>query len=1106
MKKQLCHQLAVVFLLLYFSGTGRGQVTASITGVVRDASGAVVPGAAVTIQHVETGTRRAMETDANGNYSVPSLPVGQYEVNVEKSAFKQQVRRGITLVVGQQAVVNITLEVGNVEQRVTVTAEAPLVNTTLSPTSGLVSEREVKDLPLNGRSFDQLLTLNTGTANVSSNRNTNQPGNLFSVSGRRPEENRFLMNGVDYVSASGGVNAASPNGSNGQVLGVDAVREFNVVEHTYGAEWGKRAGAQISIVTTSGTNQVHGDLFEYLRNSVLDARNFFDRQTGPRIPPFKRNQFGGALGGPLKKDKLFLFGNYEGFRQRLGISSVSVVPDANARLGRLPPANDPLGPPASVAGVKQGMLAYANSFWPAPNQVLGGGLAYAYANPIQKVREDFGLARSDYIISTKDTFSANYLIQDGENDVPSPDPVFFRPLPLRSQLLSLQETHIFSPAVVNVATAGFSRGHINLGAFPAVPISPDLAFISGSPPGSIVIGGSATGAGQGTITTADGAGGPPGRFVRNFFTWSDDLHYIKGKHSWSAGGWIQRVQSNRFSSSLARATVTYSTLQTFLTDSPTQISAIPTLTELGFRTLEGAWYIQDEIKLKPNLTLRLGLRDEMTNGYNEVAGRCANFVFDQNGVIQSDPLVGPSCLVENHAKALWQPRVGLAWDPTGTGSWAVRAGFGIYNTLQDNLDQAFGGNPPFNARLTLSTPLLNTIPLRDGTPPPPSCSPTRSVNCAIFQPGQLDPTLRTPTIQDWSFTVEREITKDLVLQVGYVGSQSYHLEVGRDANTIRPQVCSDPRGCLSGGVLPLAQREMAPQGTTYLPPGLRPNPFVNRTFARDFPGTSSYHALHVSLVKRLSHGLAFKANYTHSKVLDINSQLDTDFNLSAPSDIANYYNLAQNKGPAAFNLPHQFNANFSYELPFGSGKPWGGSASGLVEKLIGGWQWNGILTAQSGLPFTPTVGSNRSGSGDTANPDVPNRNPAFSGPAITGNPNRWFDPRAFLLPVAGTFGNAGRNQFLGPNLTELDTSLFKKIRINERWNLQFRAEAFNILNRANFGQPAIGVYAGTPLGGAIALCELPSQASCPNISPSAGVITSTATTSRQLQFALKLLF
>src|SRR5438128_1890011 len=477
MKKRTCHQLALLLLVFHFSGTGWGQVTASITGVVRDVSGAVVPGAAVTVQHVETGTTRTAQTDENGNYSVPSLPVGQYEVDVQKTAFKQQVRSGIT-------------------------------------------------------------------------------------------------------------------------LAVDAVREFNGVEHTYGAEWGKRAGAQVSIVTTSGTNQVHGDVFEYLRNSVLDARNFFDRPIGLRIPPFKRNQFGGALGGPLKRDKLFLFGNYEGFRQRLGISSVSIVPDANARLGLLPPAGDPFGTPVPVAGLKQGMLPYSRSFWPAPNgSVLGAGLASSCTNPLHKVRVVCRLARLDYNISSKDSFSANYLIQDGENDVPSPDPNFFRPLPLRTQLLSLQETHVFSPALLNTASAGFGRGHIKLGAFPAVPIPTELAFIPGSPPGSIVIGGSATGAGQGTITTADGAGGPPGVFVRNFFTWADDVHYIRGKHSLSAGAWAQRVQSNRFSSYLARATVTYPTLQTFLTDSPTQFSVIPLLSGLGFIPMAGALYIQIVLKL-----------------------------------------------------------------------------------------------------------------------------------------------------------------------------------------------------------------------------------------------------------------------------------------------------------------------------------------------------------------------------------------------------------------------------------------------------------------------------------------------------------------------------
>src|SRR5437879_749294 len=383
---------------------------AAITGTVMDTSGAAVPGAMVTVKHLETGLTRAVEVDAAGSYSIASLPVGEYELTVEKMGFQREVRRGINLVVAQEAVLNLTLQVGTVVQQVTVTESAPLVNTTTTSMSGLISEQQIKELPLNGRSFDQLLTLNMSTANISSNRNPNQPGNLFSVAGRRPEENRFLMNGVDYVSASGGINTASPNGSNGQVLGVDAVREFNVVEHTYGAEYGKRAGAQISIVTSSGTNQLHGDVFEYLRNSVLDARNFFDRPIGLRIPPFKRNQFGGALGGPLKKDKLFLFGNYEGFRQRLGISSVSFVPDANARLGLLPPANNPLGTPVQVAGLNPGMLPYANYFWPAPNgPELGGGLAKDFDNPLQMVRDDYGVLCVGYHVYVNLSLLATYL-------------------------------------------------------------------------------------------------------------------------------------------------------------------------------------------------------------------------------------------------------------------------------------------------------------------------------------------------------------------------------------------------------------------------------------------------------------------------------------------------------------------------------------------------------------------------------------------------------------------------------------------------------------------------------------------------------------------------
>src|SRR5437899_9757556 len=362
--------------------------TATISGVVRDATGAVLPGATVTARHIESGLTRTGGTNESGDYKMPSLPVGAYELTTELPGFKQQVRRGINLVVGQEAVVNLTLEVGAAAESVTVTDEAPIVNATLSSTSGLINETQIKELPLNGRSFDQLLTLNVGTVDNRSNI-SNNGWTAFSVAGKRPETNRFLMNGVDYIGSNGAGSYITPSGSSGQLLGVEAVREYNVVQHTHGAEDGKRAGAQVTVVSSSGTNKVHGDLFEYVRNSALDARNFFEDAKGP----FKRNQFGGALGGPLKKDKAFLFGNYEGFRERWGVPSNAIVPDAQARQGLLPNA---AGVYAPVPNFEPRMLQFANAFWPAPSREifrdgLPTGSAYATGNPKRKVREDFAL-------------------------------------------------------------------------------------------------------------------------------------------------------------------------------------------------------------------------------------------------------------------------------------------------------------------------------------------------------------------------------------------------------------------------------------------------------------------------------------------------------------------------------------------------------------------------------------------------------------------------------------------------------------------------------------------------------------------------------------------
>lgn len=1098
----------VALAILFLIALGRGQAfaqgsTATMSGVVRDASGALIPGVSIAVKNTENGQTRTVVSSESGGYTVQFLPVGPYEVTTNMPGFKQQVRRGIDLVVGQEAVVNLTLEVGGATEQITVVEAPPLVNATLSSTSGLINEAQIKDLPLNGRSFDQLLTLNVGTVDNRSNIN-NAAWTSFSVAGKRPETNRFLMNGVDYIGSNSTGQFITPSGSSGQLLGVDAVREYNVLQHTYGAEYGKRVGAQVTVVSSSGTNEWHGDAFEYLRNGALDARNFFDDTIG--APPFTRNQFGGALGGPLKKDKAFIFANYEGFRERLAVSSVAIVPDAQARLGFLPcyivnPAANACADRSAyvpVTNLKTGMLPYANYFWPAPNgpELLTDGLptgtAKAISNPRRRVREDFGLLRFDSLISTKDSFYVNFNFDDGDRATPPADPVFITLTTQRSALFGLQETHVFSPTVLNIATLGYSRAWGTQVQAPAVPIPPNLVFLTGTNPGSITIGGgSNTNIAAGLVQPT---GNSPNRDTRNHFTAADDVRVSRGTHAWSMGGWAQYVQQNMYGGAQATAgTANYPTLLAFLQDAPTQFIANANPQPVYYRSTEAAWYLQDEMKLKRNLTLRIGVREEMTTGWSEAHNHASNYVYI-NDVIQTDPVVGHSALTENNAKMLWQPRIGLAWDPTGTGKWAVRAGFGIHHDLQDNVGHRLNANAPFNARMTIAnTPLLSIIPIPFGTQAPLSCNAQSSLQppaCSIFAPGGLDPVMKTPTLQQWSLTVERGLTQDLMLQLSYVGSEAYHVVTQMNRNMFRPEVCSIAAGCLSGGIRAANQAALVPQGTIYMPsrPGLRPNPYVGPTQSWFYNGTSSYQAGSVSLTKRATHGLYFKANYTYSKILDINSAFLATSASNEPPAVVNPFDLTHDRGPASFNLKHQFNANYSYQLPLGRGHSLAGRLTGITNQLVSGWQWNGSVAIQSGFPFTPVVGSNASGTGDTQNPDIPSWNPAFTGPVILGKVEQWFDPHAFVMPVAGTFGNVGRGQLTGPGLINFDMSLFKKFVVDERRSLQFRAEAFNIFNHTNFASPNPVTFSGN------------------NYSSSAGVITATSTTSRQIQFALKLLF
>ncbi len=585
---------AAVWLTVTAAVPAMAQVGGSISGRVEDASGGPVTGATVTVTSLETSTSRSGSTDAEGNYKVLALPLGPQDVKAGKAGFKTALRTGVILGIGQEAVINLRLEVGELSQQVTVAEPAPVVNTTTASIAGVVGEREVKELPLNGRSFDNLITLNPGAINYSALKSagtSTSNGNIFSVDGRRTAENLVLLNGIEYMGAS--QLAVTPGGVSGELLGIDAIREFNVLTDTYGAEYGKRAGAQVSVATQSGGNAPHGSLFEFLRNSAFDARNFFDQGS---VPPFRRNQFGGALGGPLRKDKLFLFGNYEGFRQALAVSNVSVVPDAEARLGLLPNASGVYKP---VANLNPAMLPYM-AFWPqanGPERLVGGlptGTALAYNNPRQPVREDFGTMRADYAINSRDSLAAVYTIDDGDTTIPLADPLFASYETLRSQVASAQETHIFSSRILNTFTAGYSRAAFNLDSLPLATFPASDSFVSGLGPGGIVIGGGVTTTGLGSITSAgpNNAAGVWNR--RNLFTASDSIQIVQGIHQISAGVWWQRLQDNEDSASRQLGQASFASLTTFLQGKVTTFQAVPTASNWAGEvcSARGIWKIR----------------------------------------------------------------------------------------------------------------------------------------------------------------------------------------------------------------------------------------------------------------------------------------------------------------------------------------------------------------------------------------------------------------------------------------------------------------------------------------------------------------------------------
>jgi hypothetical protein len=1020
-------------------------VGGSIGGVVTDASGGVIRGAQVLVHNTETGVERKLVTGGDGRYTAPSLPVGRYDIDVSSDGFGTQHRSGVVLTMGQSQVLDIALSVGALTQDVTVDATPATVNVSTQQTSGLVDERQVKELPLNGRSYDQLVTLNPGTVNYTGQRSggvgssNSSVGNMFAVSGRRPQDNIFLLNGVEYTGAS--LINVTPGGTSGQLLGVDAVREFNVVTDTYSVSYGKRDGAQVSIVTASGTNTIHGDVYEFARNSFFDARNYFDPA---RVPEFQRNDFGISLGGPVRKNKLFLFANYEGYRQNLGESLVALVPD-NASRAKAVPSVVPL-----------------LNLWPIQNgpEVLTNGASTGIAEWIgsapQHIREDFGTTRLDANLTPNDPLFAVYTIDDSTAHTPSQDPYSVIDEALREQVLSIQETHIFSPNLLNIARAGYSRASfLFLGSVPANIQAVTPSFIPGKPTGAVVIAGSTASNGASSVTSAGANVGANNAIARNLFTFDDHIYWTLGRHQIEAGIWLQRLESNDNLAQDRFGQASFASLATFLAGTIKTFTYAPQPTELGWRTLFADFYLEDTFHLTPRLELRAGFRSESSTGWSETRGRAGvyNVV---NSILQTNHSIQTDAIDDNRALFLPEPRLGLAWNVFGNNTTSLRAGVGLHHSLLDALDYRLDQAAPFNTVYTYSGTSVSA---------PTGATPQVS-------PSTVDPDIATPSVLAYNLKIEQQVARATSLTIAYSGSHSTHQILSGDLN--------EPPFVVQNGVITYTSTVKA-------------NPALANSTSWWSGGSGNYNALIVDLRHDLSHGLQFRANYTWSKNLDDGSAWNTSVSANTPAFVEVPSRPHLDYGPAATDLRHIASFNATYELPVGEGKTFLAKSGTLTSHIVSGWSLSGIASLLSGFPFSPQLGYNPTNSGDSRNPVRPNLNPAFTGALYPDGSTaqrvaEFFNPAAFAAPPNTTVGNASRDSLSGPGYADVDLSLVKSTSLTEHTRLQLRAEFFNLLNHTNLQLPNEVVYvaAGT-LG-------------------SPGVITSTAGTSRQIQLGAKVIF
>lgn len=1077
---------AIAIFVLATSLSGRAQgVLAEIRGAVTDASGSVIPHATVMVLDTAKGWKRIGVTDAHGEFDVPELVADSYELSVESQGFQKSVRRGILLQTGQQARINVVLQLGSVDQTVTVTGDASQVQTENATLGAVVDDRKIAELPLNGRQFWQLAQLVPNAYPPISGSSLAFRGG-FNIAGQSEVNNNYLLDGIDNSDEATMQPVVSPS--------VDGIREFKVLTGVYNAEYGRFSGGQILITTKSGSNAIHGSAYEFYRTSVLDAENYFSPGS---LPPYHRNQYGASFGGPIQKDRTFFFGTYEGLRLSQQISAVAVVPtDQERDDGNLSDLVSSSGAAVKVINPTTGVQYPGNqlqafdpvsskllAYYPRSNYSSTSG-NYLFSEMRTQNQDQFS-TRIDRTLFTGNTIYGSYQYENLNAFEPSNSlcgssvlPGFGCTTPELDQAISIHDTHVFSPSIINELRVGYNRIRTNRNLEDAkygdvldtlgIPTSGSTGV--GTQSGLNVGVPSVTVSGYATLGGATNL--PQGR-RDNTYNIADSLSWTFGKHSFKFGGDFKRFIYNLIYYQYGRGVFTFngeytgSALADFLLGYLRSTSRCPGDPAVHSFTASTDFFALDQWQLTPNVTVTYGARYELNFPEGERLNRISTFdpttgyvpvangellTVDASGNLENigtSPLIGQ---VWRLRKTNFAPRVSVAVQPFGNEKTVIRSGYGIF------YDEVVAGNGisqmwrgiPFRTRQqflnTASSSYPRTTPTLTWTSPFPS----GVSSSGGYTPNGINPNYNTAYIQEWSLSIDRELQKDLLLELSYLGSHGSHLQESYNLNQPTP-----------GAGTIQTRRPFTQWGSIT---------WVNSS------GGSSFNSFAAQLTRRYSQGMTLLASYTYGHSLD-----DAPYT----GALQNPQNIASQWASSDFDIRHRFVASFTYELPFGTGKAIGSRLNALSRQLISGWQTNGIFVFQTGVPFTVTTTKDISNTGlsSTYANLVAGKNPHVAHPS----PTKWFNTAAFSdTMVANTYayGTSGRNPLAADGVKNIDFGLYRRFQTVRHTQLEFRTEVFNLLNHPNFSAPNTNVEGGS----------------------SFGAVSSTSSSNRQTQFALKVIF